>query len=672
MTKKTTHKKVLLIGDAAWDRYVLQVPVHGGDKDEDWLYHRRWISWDKPGGAFMTLEMLTQSGIATDAIIPNVAQGDIDAQPVTHSLAQLTDIASSGTKSASPVRRLRIGHLDGYSTIVPKYTYKDLSKFDPETDYDLIVVNDAGSTLRKSPTFWQDCHTHLSALTGPAPRALIYKMHLPLAAGELWEKFTALPIASKVVHVHAEDLRRENILLSRGLSWARLREDLSVAVKSKTGVLADLMAAATTVIVQFHDEALAVIDCKTAQPISTLVYDNTVAEMDLNLSSTGTMVGKMNCVLAALTTYIEQSGPGDLVAGAKQILLQLQAFANGYFTLQGETIELPNIGPKSARPLRTLTLDQATVAFSTDDVLAQAIKVVRDGPESLQNYDIGQFGDLITTNETEIDGLRAINRIFDKYMTGPRPDKPISIAVFGPPGAGKSFGVKQLLKGKALEEHEFNLSEMQLPELHAAFHKIRDTNLEGKLPLCFFDEFDSDNLSWLIRFLAPMQDGKFRDTSGVHPVGAGIFVFAGGVHQNFKKFRELAPDDNIKKKPDFISRLSGHIDVLGPNRDDNEPSDSIAYILRRALLLRSILKRDYGQILRSSSDATDILRAEIDETLVRAFLTVDRYHNGARSMERLLGMFSHGPDSDRLMVSDMPERKQMSLCVDPDKFTIIR
>lgn len=45
---------------------------------------------------------------------------------------------------------------------------------------------------------------------------------------------------------------------------------------------------------------------------------------------------------------------------------------------------------------------------------------------------------------------------------------------------------------RCIEKLDFNLSQFQtLSDLIAAFHKVRDLALEGKIPLVFLDEFDS-------------------------------------------------------------------------------------------------------------------------------------------------------------------------------------
>ena len=123
---------------------------------------------------------------------------------------------------------------------------------------------------------------------------------------------------------------------------------------------------------------------------------------------------------------------------------------------------------------------------------------------------------------------------------------------------------------------------------------MRDVVLEERLPLVFWDEFDGPlegkQLGWLCHFLAPMQDGKFRQGGAFTPLGPAIFVFAGGTCATLREFVAAGDDaeGRAAKKPDFLSRLRGYLNVLGPNPVSD---DDIAFPLRRALLLRSLVER---------------------------------------------------------------------------------
>jgi hypothetical protein len=110
--------------------------------------------------------------------------------------------------------------------------------------------------------------------------------------------------------------------------------------------------------------------------------------------------------------------------------------------------------------------------------------IARDGVEvALKDVPIGSFGKFVTVDRGEIEGFRSIRTLMREYDSEPAP-RPLNIAVFGPPGAGKSFGVKAVAKsafdGDKVEDLTFNLSQMRDPaELADALHQVRDVGLQA-------------------------------------------------------------------------------------------------------------------------------------------------------------------------------------------------
>ena len=197
-----------------------------------------------------------------------------------------------------------------------------------------------------------------------------------------------------------------------------------------------------------------------------------------------------------------------------------------------------------------------------------------------------------------------------------------------------------------------------------AFHQIRDVGLSGKIPLVFWDEFDTtldgNKLGWLRFFLTPMQDGEFQQGQLTHPIGNAIFVFAGGTAESIEEFEK---QEKLKeaKDPDFLSRLKGFLNVLGPNPQNTDKKADPFFIVRRALLLRSIFERETPQLFKEK----EVLR--IDTGILRAFLQIDKYLHGARSMEAIVAMSRLG-NATRFSRSYLPPEKQLRLHVDPQVF----
>ena len=266
----------------------------------------------------------------------------------------------------------------------------------------------------------------------------------------------------------------------------------------------------------------------------------------------------------------------------------------------------------------------------------------------------------------------------EEYIATLNTVRPLSIAIFGTPGSGKSFGVSEVASSIApnlIEKINFNLSQFQnISELVRAFHKVRDRSLLGKIPLVFFDEFDSafeGELGWLKYFLAPMQDGVFREGDSIHPIGKAIFVFAGGTSRTYKEFcgEEILDKEEHKKfsrkfqkakGPDFISRLRGYVNILGPNQTD-ERWDQL-FIIRRAMLLRSLLERKVPHLIDEEGEA------QIDNGVLRALLKVCRYKHESRSMEAILemSMLTHAKKWEQ---SHLPSKEQLMLHVDEEEFS---
>ncbi|OGM51041.1 hypothetical protein ABOM_000353 [Aspergillus bombycis] len=303
-----------------------------------------------------------------------------------------------------------------------------------------------------------------------------------------------------------------------------------------------------------------------------------------------------------------------------------------------------------------------------------ADKIVKEGCKTaLAGVPTARFGSLMTADREEKESFRAIANLVIEYLRSPK-EKPISIGVFGAPGSGKSFGIKEVVKAvaervsnggkKVSKPLTFNLSQFrEYNDLVVAFHTVRDSGLSNEVPLVLFDEFDSGfgetKLGWLQYLLAPMQDGKFLEHGHERPLGPAIFVFIGGTCSTFEDFTtDLATKDaKDAKKPDFVSRLRGFVNIQGSHY---RPTDTdYMYLIRRAIHLRAMLQNRLG------CKAND--KIELDDGVLNALLTVAQFRHGARSLESIIAMSQlHGQKVFRR--SALPSAKQLGLHVDHKAF----
>jgi hypothetical protein len=317
--------------------------------------------------------------------------------------------------------------------------------------------------------------------------------------------------------------------------------------------------------------------------------------------------------------------------------------------------------------------------ISVDNAWDTALAIIANGPkEALKGKPICTFGDFITVDRQEAESLRSIRGVIAEYVRNRSRAKPLSIAVFGQPGSGKSFAVEQVMEalrqlpdlknelGRKEDKKEFNLSQFRnSTDLLGALHQIRDVALSGKVPLVLWDEFDGEldtrSLGWLRYFLAPMQDGKFQEEQSTHSTGRAVFVFAGGTSHRMEEFADMAENNKAAKGPDFLSRLKGYLNI--PSLDHGSPAHPMV-IIRRAILFRSMLERAAPGLFSGDKNHR---RVVVDEAVVRAFLYVKSYKHGARSMETIISM-SLLDGKRRFEQSSLPSRHLVKVHVDADEF----
>jgi len=325
----------------------------------------------------------------------------------------------------------------------------------------------------------------------------------------------------------------------------------------------------------------------------------------------------------------------------------------------------------------------------TEDVVPEIIRnsktsllapsdLLREPNHSLFAAPVLRYGKRFTiVDRAELEGIRAVHKLIKDYLAkvknNPRKkNPPLSIAAFGPPGSGKTTAVKNIVSSLAKDGEDtkmlvYNLAELtSSDQLASKFHEVSQTISDNKVAVAFFDEFDAqhgdEQWGWLKFFLAPMEDMEFR---GEH-VHNSIFVFAGGTSPTYDHFALVgrgSTDTQVQefaraKGPDFVSRLSGYLNVVGVN--PSSPSDRL-YLIRRAIVIRHFLE-DIQNL-----DEKKEKQADIDPDMLRAILFVPNYVNNTRSVRKMLEQCSQ-THNRRIAKSSVPLLQQLAMLTDGKAF----
>jgi hypothetical protein len=675
-------RTIAVTGDVSIDWLLLSSASEGrGAVDFIWMWGRDYIcralsSW---GGAALHAEILRAVASRTElenlAVVGPTVPIEALASPFhpayTHTFASLQRFAREKGEVGGRFS-WRIARFLGTN---PAREKSATTSDSPLQAVDTVMVVDHGLGFRHHPF-------GLTESLAAMPRYIVWETGAPLADSALADVLLSQHAEDLTVITSSDELRKTGDQVSYALSWEQLTEEILGAVRaspvSRARCVIVVVGAAGAVIIERNGE-------------DTLVFDSRSQEGDWSRRHPGVGTAHGPCMDAAVAFGLTGGGEAALVDSVKRGLAAGRvAHKTGFvvdldLSVRAEPFPLHEV----ARAIVTDTDQFASVAYrpaAGTSILAQthgegtsttlAADVALHGIASLPpGIPVETAGAWASVDRLEIQGMRSVRNILEEYikqrLDGGPLDRPLSVAVFGPPGSGKTFAVRQLatvlLPGQ-LRTLEYNLSQLHsVADLVAVFHELRDVALGGDLPLVFWDEFDAPldgvPLGWLQHFLAPMEDGGFQEGASFHPLGGAVFVFAGGTASRFGDF--IAPADQgaerAAKKPDFVSRLRGYLDVPGPNRQD---AADVAFPLRRALLLRSLIGRQAPQMMRAGADEPQL---DIDGGVLRAFLAVDEYIHGARSMQAIVEMstLSGKPRFER---SSLPARRQLALHVDAEAF----
>ena len=649
-------KAIVAAGDLLWENSLVETGNArelDGRRSPNAAVHRR------PGGVWFLESLLRQA--CEDVPVEISAPAPSEAAGQAYSLWSLQD-QFPGSKA----KVWRISRFLGYT---PAPAWPNIAE--DTASPDLLVLDDLNLGFRDDPTCWP-----AALQPGGAPRDIILKTTAPLGAGALWSKLLADFADRLHVVLPVSALRHRRASISKALSWDRTIEES--AREFDTGVSAADLGRVCRVIVHFG--ASGVASFTRGGRLERFLYHPEDLEGVFESNRPGMTLGATSIFAAALARHlVDPTGfPLYIALGRALAARRAQHEIGGgpaecFSAAAGDravrdALHPPAAAPEPARifftsPARRL-LDNLALREQPDtasdllrdvtgvgyeDVAARAADVVVRGPvAALAPAPRAQYGCFFTVDRQEMERMNAIRRLLLSYRENPGDRRPLSIAVFGPPGAGKSFAIRQLAAATPGCEPvlAFNLSQFEsIADLRRAFERVRDESVRGEIPLVFWDEFDCADLRWLKEFLAPMQDAEFRGGGPAFPIGKAVFVFEGSTAHYFEAFdrtNAVRDADRFRsaRGPEFVSHLRGFLNINGPNpanpagtSDEQARAADLAHLIRRAIVLRTAIERLHPHLIDQRTGL-----AAIAPGVINAFLRVRKYTHGARSLEAIVTM----------------------------------
>lgn len=683
--KKSSFSKIVVTGDVAIDWLEVITPPVATDEEpatiKIWQTYMGVQQFARPGGALL-LAYFLRAATGKKVLSPKLNQiENIPPSKIIHFMALLDRFPYSMNKGESKGSVYRIKEYRGYAGPISSSS-NFLKVEDDDNSAEILIIDDAGNGFSEAPkTYWP------SALISGKPQIVIFKMTQPNAQGELWDTLQKFHADRLIVVIGADDLRRSGVMISRQLSWERTAKEFVWQMASNPALIS--LSNCAYLIVRFGMEGAILYKRRGGTVKSSLFFDPKIGEDCFCDFYPGKMLGVGSAFVAALTAILSDKGFKGIEEGilyglsSARRLLQL-GFGKDISKLDYQGSEIFKKVSEDKTAITHVTVPNPEETELADpkywcilDDLAQtgledvAYNYTIYGKDpTLESIPIGQFRDLNTFDRSEIESFCNIKNLIREYLNNPEINRPLSIAIFGPPGSGKSFAITEVANSVAIgklsnKPLEFNLSQFNSTgELIAAFHMVRDVTLGGKLPIAFFDEFDCEfngKLGWLKYFLSPMQDGQFSDGRATHPIGRAIFVFAGSTCHTFEEFSKRESDLEFinAKGVDFVSRLRGYVNIKGPNPiDENDRF----YMIRRALLLRFILEKNAKNIFDGKK------KCRIDQGVLRSLIKIPKYKHGVRSMVAIIEM-SMLSCRKSFEQAALPSPEQLKLHVDAEIFS---
>ncbi|MEA4933656.1 MAG: Ryanodine receptor Ryr [Lawsonibacter sp.] len=685
---KNQEPKIVVTGDICINTLMWSV-LPQGHEGLTWENNTNLHSISKPGESLLLAEM-TALATGKQIISPSITK---NIGPYTdrflHSFVEIEPFPSSTDRKKAKVYRVgRFMGLAGTASGNPEL----LPIEDDASDARIVIIDDENNGFNNDDSYWPSAIKS----TWETPMVL-YKMNNPTGGSALWQQLSQYQNDNTITIINADNLRSKGVNISKSLSWEKTALDFVWQLSNNPSL--SFLSTCRHLIVLFGLEGV-IYYKNDSNPEARLYFLPYEFEGDFEQKDLGKMYGLTSAFVAGLSAAFLGEETDELSTSISQGIREgMNAIRKCFHYGFGENpdsflfpnplifernsadttilnhiqdVKIPNIFNKDYQDGWCILQGKSSASIAQ-----MAFDLVKNGEGNvLMRIPTARFGKLKTVDRIEIESYRTIHNLISEYISSKNTVRPLSIAIFGTPGSGKSYGLTEMATStfpEDIQKLNYNISQFSTPlELQTAFHKISDYNLMGKIPLVVFDEFDTSfegNLGWLKYFLSPMQDGVYKSEETFHPIGKAIFVFVGGTSSSFSEFcGEKIEDEDEKriflnefkanKGPDFVSRLRGYINILGPNQsDDNDQF----FMLRRAKLIRSLIEQKLPHLIDEKGEA------QIDDGVLRAMLKIPRYKHESRSVEAIMDM-STLAQAKKWEQSSLPPKEQLKLHLDEKLF----
>jgi len=504
MNKKKGTKTVVVTGDVTIDWNIARVqrgegPAHAWNADD------LTRAFCQPGGAAMSADLIkavTKELGQTKQVDIEVRQVGVPSGRITpddkrfhHSYATWRPFELEDMESKQKRKVWRVQEFLGlYPAITDPPSSNDLKKvLDEPVDPDLIILDDAALGFRDHPEYWPQGLSHSTSRPW-----ILLKMARPIAQGKLWDHLQKNHADRTIVIMTANDLRKNEVHISRQISWERTAQDVRWELFHNR--LVNSITRFAHVIVSFNTAgAILLSDKPGSAPVTLLFFDPTAMEGEWERRYEGNMIGYTSCLAAGVARelllnaakpdissgiqsgihamrFLHIEGYGHFSSNPNLMNLRFPAsdvamrLAEGNSPVAVAQIRNPALA-ESAETSMQVTREATHFWTILDDQIPDSLEnisrqIVRGGLEQVfSEVPIGHFGKLKTVDRREIEALNSISSLISEYCQR-HWTNPLSISVFGPPGAGKSFTVEQVaesvLRGE-IESLTFNLSQFGDP-----------------------------------------------------------------------------------------------------------------------------------------------------------------------------------------------------------------